>query len=688
MPNFQQLHEVNNLVAVTVSGSYNASATSITLSSGAGASLPDPSTQNDFYLVWYDATNYTTPFSDPLWEVVKCTARATDVLTVERGADSSTASTKSTGGATYQMLLCNTRQQYEDIDALLSVAINPVASKFGAVFDGATDDSAAVHAAITAASGGQPVIFPAGTCVLSTAWPTAGYNYAKDVRLIGVGKGTVLKGVSTKTFLDISDGISMSGIKFDTWDEVVDLDSITGTVGDVELIGCHATTCSKLISWDTVGGSALVERLRIEGCNGEAFLDRAIEVRGYFDSAKVIGNFIDGAKDQAIRLGDDDATDEAKWKNINVTGNTVSNVTQSAGASSGVDCYGILLYGHHAVVEANNVDGVTSGSGAGSEATGIYLKCRNSNVIGNTVQNVALDTVSGSTSHAWGIEVKGDVRGAVSPTKPAGYGVQVVGNTVEFATAGRSRGIRVANGEVEVLGNFVDGADDHGIQLGADGRDTDFLRCEGNRVRMVAHQDSGDSIGIRCNSIVGPIVADNNTIYGTYDFAVRVNPTAGSIGDISISNNKIQSDNSSAFGVYFNPSSSGAVVDAHVNGNIFTGAFDDIIRTSAIAITNFFAEKNRMNATGTDFNFDTDPTNVYLSHYPPKSGNVSLNGTTVTVTHLHRITPLFYQIQINPRTTDATMRGAFTVTNIGATTFDVEVDTGPASAVTIDWAVV
>lgn len=114
------LDPVKNFAKVTVSTGYDASATSIVLSSGHGAKLPAPGTDGAFNLVWYNATDYNDPTDDPNVEIVRVTARSTDTLTVTRGQEGISASTKNTGSKTYKMILPLTKKSYDEIAPLAS----------------------------------------------------------------------------------------------------------------------------------------------------------------------------------------------------------------------------------------------------------------------------------------------------------------------------------------------------------------------------------------------------------------------------------------------------------------------------------------------------------------------------------------------------------------------------------------
>ncbi len=110
-----QLDAVKNFAKVTVSTGYDASATEITLTGGHGAELPDPSSDGEFNLVWWNSTDYEDPADDPNVEIVRCTAKSTDVLTVTRNQEGSGASIKNTASKTYKMILALTAKMITDI---------------------------------------------------------------------------------------------------------------------------------------------------------------------------------------------------------------------------------------------------------------------------------------------------------------------------------------------------------------------------------------------------------------------------------------------------------------------------------------------------------------------------------------------------------------------------------------------
>lgn len=106
---------VKNFAKVEVSTGYDAAALSVVLDAGDGAKLPAPAADGAFNLVWWNSTDYPDPSDDPNKEIVRCTARSTDTLTVTRAQESTGASTKNTGGKTYKMILAPTAKTITDL---------------------------------------------------------------------------------------------------------------------------------------------------------------------------------------------------------------------------------------------------------------------------------------------------------------------------------------------------------------------------------------------------------------------------------------------------------------------------------------------------------------------------------------------------------------------------------------------
>lgn len=113
------LDPTKNFAIVEVSTGYNNTDTSIALTASEGAKLPQPSTDGEFNLVWWNSTDYPNPKDDPNVEIVRVTARSTDTLTVTRAQESTSGTTKNTGGKTYLMALVPTTKMMDDIESHL-----------------------------------------------------------------------------------------------------------------------------------------------------------------------------------------------------------------------------------------------------------------------------------------------------------------------------------------------------------------------------------------------------------------------------------------------------------------------------------------------------------------------------------------------------------------------------------------
>ena len=105
---------VTNFGLVTVSTTYGSGDTTIVLTTGHGSRLPATTGGYRYPLTWWDSTNYPHPADDPNVEIVIVTNRSSDTLTVTRAQESTSASTKNTGGgAVYRMSLGITKSLWE-----------------------------------------------------------------------------------------------------------------------------------------------------------------------------------------------------------------------------------------------------------------------------------------------------------------------------------------------------------------------------------------------------------------------------------------------------------------------------------------------------------------------------------------------------------------------------------------------
>mgnify|MGYP001568740191 CR=1 FL=1 len=108
---------VKDFAKVTPSSIYDADDTVIQLASGDATRLPDPA-DGQYYLTWWNVTDYPDPSDDPNRERVIVTARDTTLnqITVQRGADGITATTKNTSGKTYKMVQAFSKRNYDEVE--------------------------------------------------------------------------------------------------------------------------------------------------------------------------------------------------------------------------------------------------------------------------------------------------------------------------------------------------------------------------------------------------------------------------------------------------------------------------------------------------------------------------------------------------------------------------------------------
>ncbi len=116
--------KLTNNAFATLAAGINSSATSITLTTGQGARFPTLSAGDYFYATLVDTSNNL--------EIVKCTARSTDVLTVTRGQEGTTARAYSAGD---RIEIRITAQTFLDATAITPTAVSDQTNSSTGYFD-------------------------------------------------------------------------------------------------------------------------------------------------------------------------------------------------------------------------------------------------------------------------------------------------------------------------------------------------------------------------------------------------------------------------------------------------------------------------------------------------------------------------------------------------------------------------
>jgi hypothetical protein len=131
-----------NLVRVTVSGTYDAIAYSITLAPGQGAKL---NAAGGYNVVWWNVTDYPDPSLDPNVEITRVASVSGDVVTLVNNGTARTEqegivpSTKNIAGKTYLMIATLTAKMIADIQAALIAGTRypwQVPGKISGIIDG------------------------------------------------------------------------------------------------------------------------------------------------------------------------------------------------------------------------------------------------------------------------------------------------------------------------------------------------------------------------------------------------------------------------------------------------------------------------------------------------------------------------------------------------------------------------
>lgn len=102
----------NNARSTLASGMSAGSGTTATVASGTGSRFPAPATDGNFWVTVWSHVLYADPFDDPNMEIMLCTARSSDTLTVTRAQQGTSSNAHSTGNAIRLLL---TEQNMKDI---------------------------------------------------------------------------------------------------------------------------------------------------------------------------------------------------------------------------------------------------------------------------------------------------------------------------------------------------------------------------------------------------------------------------------------------------------------------------------------------------------------------------------------------------------------------------------------------
>jgi len=457
------LDEVFNFAIATLSQGYSSSATSIQVATGEGSRFPTTPCN----LVWWNATTYPNPADDPNREIVRMTARNTDVFTVIRGQETGkgglAASAKNVAGVVYKIALISTSKLRDDLEAkAVDIGAQTIyATEKGAKGDGTTDDTTAFVNGLAPAS---LFIIPPGTYVID-----GDLLPHSNLTIQGAGMGATilkLKASSTKsmfkstalvdrcTFRDLTiDGNEAncpSGL------DGIYLEKTTRlTLKNVEIIRCKRDA---VFLSGASGGSC--KYLTLEGCHFTECVSNLVEIQNR--SNDNMGNRITGCHFStpafgvsSYRLG------LVAWGPVVVTGCTFEGVATIAG---GIDLQaddGTFGNGAHGSVISNvRILGTSHATNVCFGLVQRAKRCRLSNVTieGPDIGFEVLATNGDDNAFENCVAFNCGDRGF----RIAGDRNTLIGCHIEGST--KSIEITSAAADTSLLGNFIGGTSGNRVQ--------------------------------------------------------------------------------------------------------------------------------------------------------------------------------------------------------------------------------
>jgi len=176
----------------TLAAGINSSATSITLTTGQGARFPTLSAGDYFYATLIDTSNNL--------EIVKCTARSTDVLTVVRAQETTTARAYSTGDRIEIRLTAATF--IDALDPIEALGYTPVNKAGDTMTGGLSATSLSTTGQLSMSGGGDMSLNRTDGFDMSIVMPSNMDNKALYFQRAGGGKINQVRFNTNTTFVD------------------------------------------------------------------------------------------------------------------------------------------------------------------------------------------------------------------------------------------------------------------------------------------------------------------------------------------------------------------------------------------------------------------------------------------------------------------------------------------------------
>jgi len=313
-------------------------------------------------------------------------------------------------------------------------------ARYGAAIDGTTNDTTAVDDWFDVGMQSISLVHSGGASLV-TGWTVKPIGSLLYIRGESDAQFT---GEATTDFIQPSGGdIDISGIKFDTWREVItNADAGSGTTSSLSVIQSK---------FNTIADSSI---------DHERPLDRALIA---------LNSFVN-VSDLVVRIGENTFANQLTRKNLQVLFNRFDNIDAASTTSASAS----LIYGIDVDVIGNIINDMDQ-TGTG-EAWGIYTKA----IYGINAFNHIYDIVAAGNSDNTGISLKGTARG-LSAT-PNGIASLTIGNIIRDIGASNVRGIGIRSqaDEQYCVFNFIEDAGLIGILF--DGVDCNHTSSFYNRI--------------------------------------------------------------------------------------------------------------------------------------------------------------------------------------------------------------
>lgn len=464
--------------------------TELTVGSGHGALFP------------------STPFNVTVWpagvqptssnaEIMRVTAKASDVFTVTRAQEGTSARTFA---ANDQIAATPTARVFTDVEYGAHGVVNVMDPTYGAVGDGSTDDTAAIQAAIDvveALSGGE-LYFPKGTfkvtAELTVTQPMVIHGAGRGVAIIrattlGASKGVLKLTASNITIRDLT--IRGPSVATYVSDEcgVWAYGTSGSPVTDIVIENCEVYDIGSYgILFEYANRSRAVRNyVHDVGYGGIANLSSA----DFIAAENLVSTITPGTSSNAYGLF---VTKRLTGDTTPSRGTMSKNVVKDVALWEGIDTHGATFY----TINDNVVSGCKIGIQVGPDSFGNVPHF-------TTICNNAIDNGALTTTQLRGISIGGNGSTNVR-------GIVCKGNTIDtMGGADGSSGLLAAILIQYTIGSICDGntlyaAEQNGIIY--DGGGNVGIVCTNNAIHGVTLR-TGNASGIRFNTATSGVCTGN-----------------------------------------------------------------------------------------------------------------------------------------------------------------------------------